>query len=137
MVQVEGGTVPEEPPGPPVPACRTPRCYCSQGVGMGPLWMLTAPLGRSTIGHSVVHFPSFMCFQWSHTRISKSTDFPLLLSSPCKHPRTDALSSPFKNDTVVHGLWGCSSVSSDRWTEDDKMALLQTSLSLLLVGQAI
>lgn len=82
MVQVEGGTVPEEPPGLPVPAGRTARCYCSQGVSTGPLWMLTAPLGRSALGHSVVHFPSFMCVSSGYTQGFPSTltsDFPLLL----------------------------------------------------------
>lgn len=41
------------------------------------------------------------------------------------------------NATVMHRLWQCSSVSPDRWTEDDKMALLQIALSLLFLGQAI
>lgn len=63
-------------------------------------------------------------------------DFPLLLSSQVTlRPMPDIAHAI--NDTVTHRLWGCSSLSPGRWTEDDKMASLQTSLSLLFFGQAI
>lgn len=86
MVQVEGGTVPKELPGPPVPSCRTARCYCSQSASMGPFRMLTAPLVQLAI-QWFIFLP--LCVSSGHRQGLPNTltsDFPLLLSSPCKQP---------------------------------------------------
>lgn len=66
-----------------------------------------------------------------------TSDFPLTLFRFRVTPSLMPSVARVINDTVMHRLWRCGSVSPDRWTEDDKMALLQTSLSLLLLGQAI
>lgn len=52
-------------------------------------------------------------------------------------PRLPPSAARATSDAVMRGLWCHSSVSPDRWTEDAEMALLQTSPSLLLCGQAI
>lgn len=147
MVRVEGGTFfvlldsPQEPSGHFAPSCRTARCCCGWAVGRRPLWTADSSISRSMLGHLVGPFPSFLCIsQWSHMRICKYTDkwFSSLTLFPFEvTPRPMPSVAHVINDTVMYRLWWCSSVSPDRWTEDDKMALLQTSLSLLLLGQAI